>query len=365
CTGRFCSKSHVEKKVMSAKTPARLSARRTIAVASLSIASCAVLSFKAAAQDAFLMPTAMSRDVMPVDFVQKQQIPPLDLAAVQKQDEEDALLGLAPRYAVPHPVEYTPGNSGTWERLDRETLLWRPRVESPGAVSINLGVTRYFMPANGQLFIYSADMVDVIRPFTARDNADHGQLWTPPIPGEELIIELTIPEVEVPQLDLTLGSINVGYREFGVSAANRRARAIRERDGGGIASGSCNVDVVCPEGDDWRNEIAAVGVISTGGSRFCTGFMVNNTAQDRRPLFMTAAHCGINAGNAASLVVFWNYENSWCRPVGSSSSGGSGDGSLSMFQTGSTFRASYGPSDFTLVELSQDPGPSWCVTYAG
>ena len=42
---------------------------------------------------------------------------------------------------------------------------------------------------------------------------------------------------------------------------------------------------------------------------------------------------------------------------GSPASGGPGNGSLTDFQTGSFFRAGYGPSDFTLVELDDDPDP--------
>ncbi|MHC4090279.1 MAG: trypsin-like serine peptidase, partial [Planctomycetota bacterium] len=162
---------------------------------------------------------------------------------------------------------------------------------------------------------------------------------------------MTIRADLVEQLQLALTSINVGYRGFG--------------KGGGNRSGSCNVDVICPEGDDWRLDIPSVGVISTGGSTFCTGFMVNNTANDLTPYFMTAEHCGIHSGNAASLVVYWNYENSWCRPPGSPESGQPGDGSLDQFQTGSFWRSSYDPSDVTLVELDEDPDPLWEVSYAG
>jgi hypothetical protein len=84
--------------------------------------------------------------------------------------------------------------------------------------------------------------------------------------------------------------------------------------------------------------------------------MVNNTAADSTPYFMTANHCGI-AFNAASLVVYWNFETSVC--------GGIPDGLLNQWQTGSYHRASYSPSDFTLVELDQDPDPAWGITFAG
>lgn len=130
-------------------------------------------------------------------------------------------------------------------------------------------------------------------------------------------------------------------------------------------SGSCNVDTICAQGDAWRNEIPSVAVISTGGSRFCTGFMVNNVRQDLTPYFQTAFHCTVTSSNAASLVCFWNYENTTCRTPGSTASGSTGNGSLTQFNTGSTFRAGSSASDFTLVQLSQAPNPLWKVSFAG
>jgi hypothetical protein len=151
-----------------------------------------------------------------------------------------------------------------------------------------------------------------VGPFTAADNEDHGQLWSPILLGDEIIIEASLPSEKAGDLELALTYVNHGYAEFGKPHT--------------ITSGSCNLDVVCPEGDAWRDQIRSVAVISTGGSTFCTGFLVNNTAQDLKGYFMTANHCGINSGNAPSLVTYWNYENSWCRPVGSPASGGPGDG---------------------------------------
>ncbi|HEX6739382.1 MAG TPA: hypothetical protein VF310_13980, partial [Vicinamibacteria bacterium] len=115
----------------------------------------------------------------------------------------------------------------------------------------------------------------------------------------------------------------------------------------------------------YNDQERAVGVISTGGSRFCSGSLVNNTANDARPFFMTANHCGIGAGSAPSLVTFWNYQNSTCRPVGSPESGGPGDGQLTQFNTGSIFRAANAASDFSLVELDDPPLPAANVFLAG
>ena len=281
------------------------------------------------------------------------ELPPIVLESVYKEDVDRQEAGLPPRFALPRDCSLTPQNAGTWETLDPGTLVWRLRIRAMGAVNLNLGFGSFHLPPSATLYVYSSDLVHVVAPFSAADNAPHGELWTPVVNTDDLVVELVVAESEVDDVRLALTRIGQGYRPFGAPGASY------------FGSGSCNYDVICPEGDGWRLEIPSVGVISTGGSTFCTGFMVNNVRNDLRPYFMTAAHCGINGGNAASLVVYWNYENSFCRPAGTPGAGGPGDGSLAEFNSGSFFRAGSSNSDFTLVELDSDPLPSFDVSYAG
>ncbi|MCC6726929.1 MAG: proprotein convertase P-domain-containing protein, partial [Saprospiraceae bacterium] len=65
----------------------------------------------------------------------------------------------------------------------------------------------------------------------------------------------------------------------------------------------------------------------------------------------------ITASEAPSMVAYWNFFNSSCRQPNSPASGGGGNGSLSNFNTGSVLKATYSPSDFTLVQLD-DPIPA-------
>ncbi|MCP5111839.1 MAG: hypothetical protein GY953_13495, partial [bacterium] len=117
-----------------------------------------------------------------------------------------------------------------------------------------------------------------------------------------------------------------------------------------------NIDVICPQAAPYSDQIRAVARYTTG-QFLCTGNLVNNTAGDFRPFFLTAEHCGISAANASSVVVYWNYESPVCGLLGG--------GSLADNQSGATFLASYFPSDFTLVELNQTPSASSNVFYAG
>jgi subtilisin-like proprotein convertase family protein len=296
--------------------------------------------------------TSPSQD-WPLDAIPSIEIQELDWAALFDEDESRSSLDEAPRFAIPNKVLVTPATHGLWERLDARTMRWSLRVGSVNAISLNLGFGAWQLPSSATMNISTTDRLMAIRPFTAADNKDHGQLWTPAIQGDELLIEILVSSSEMQQVNkqIELTSINVGYRGF--------------YEQGGARSGSCNYDVVCEEGNLWWDEIPCVAVISTGGSTFCTGFMVNNTSQDRTPYFMTANHCGVSGSSAPSLVTYWNYQNSYCRVPGSGDSGGAGDGQLNQFNTGATHLSSGSFSDYTLVVMNNSPDDAWEVSYCG
>ena len=286
----------------------------------------------------------------------------LDLLTLQMEDDLRDQQGLAPRYAVPNLVEITAATHGHWEKLDDDFAMWRLRFTCKNAISMNFGFKRWLLPIDSSMMIYNVEGTHRIRPFTIDDYNDSGELWTPAVAGGDVIIEIRCPQnaVTLIQEEIKLTSVNAGYRGF------HEAFGQQPLPGNVPAlSGACNIDVACPESVGWENEIDCVGVISTGGSTFCTGFMVNNTSQDGTPYFMTADHCGIFSGNAPSLVVYWNYENSFCRPPGSAASGGPGDGVLNQFSTGSIYRAGSATSDFTLVELNSPPNATFGVSFCG
>src|SRR5207302_9523542 len=65
----------------------------------------------------------------------------------------------------------------------------------------------------------------------------------------------------------------------------------------------------------------------------------------------------INAGNAGTVVAYWNFQAA----CGNHGVGGS----TAQNQTGSTFRAAKTDVDFCLVELTSLPSSSFNVFYAG
>ncbi|HFA48575.1 MAG TPA: T9SS type A sorting domain-containing protein [Bacteroidetes bacterium] len=290
----------------------------------------------------------------PLSDIPQIKMPAQDNEALLSAEMQRRGPGIAPRFAINIEVDISPKTHGTWETLANGKAVWRLRIFSEGAKSLNLGFTKYVMPRGGSLILYSPDYERVIGPFTPADNEGHEQLWTPVLEGEELVIEVQVPAGNKDLLALQLKYVNHDFMGFSQ-----------------VVSGSCNLDVICGGADGWeivdayRDIIQSVAVISTGGGTFCTGFLVNNARQDCTPYFMTANHCGINNGNAPSLVTFWNFENSTCRQPNSPQSGVAGDGSMNDFNTGAIFRAGWGDSDFTLVELDDPVSETADAFFAG
>jgi len=291
---------------------------------------------------------------LPKEMVPVISVPSLDYVSLFQEDRERERAGQAPQFAVPFEESITPATFGIWQRVDMNTQRWSLRVSCDNALSMNVGFGRYNMPASGSMSITDATGLFEIRAFTADDNKSHGQLWTPVVPGGEALIEITVNNSDRPLVDkgIELTSINPGYRW------------IQDVAGRG-SSESCNIDVVCPEGDPWQNEIPSVGVFTLNGYLTCSGVMMNNTAQDQTPYFLTADHCGVTSSSDSSIVVYWNHQNSYCRTPGSSDSGGNGNGTFNQFTSGSTMRATRSYTDFTLTELSSNPNAAWGITYSG
>jgi len=152
------------------------------------------------------------RNEIPVEAVTTLSLPEIDVQALQEQypnPPKDAPL----RFARSIEVHIDPANHGSWQPAGDALQVWRLKVISPQALSLSLGFTSFNMPAGGCLFVYSPDHNQVLGPYTREDNAEHGQLWTPTVDGEEVIIEISVPKDEVSRMQLVLGVVNQGYKK--------------------------------------------------------------------------------------------------------------------------------------------------------
>ena len=180
-------------------------------------------------------------------LVERKVLPKIDierLVAEDKKRDEDRQHPGPHRFAVTAEVSYTPSNSGVWQTL-ADGRLWRLQIQSPGAKSLNLGITRFEMPEGVKLWVYDPKRKQVEGPYTARHRSRLGSLWTPIIEGDEIVVEVFVPTGSVqPVIEIT--KVNQGYR--GLAGVL------------GMSEGACQIDVICPDGDLWRKQIRAVNV---------------------------------------------------------------------------------------------------------
>ena len=323
---------------------------RIVRIAALTLAVTAVMTAQTTAHAAGSVPRSALPGAKSIDSIQRMVMPDVDVAELLAEDaaKENSGVAAPSRFATAIPVLFATKSAGSWETLDDGSKLWRLRIASPGALSLNLGIEKFDLPAGATFWIHDADGAQVQGPYTAKNRNAAGGLWTAVVLGDELVAELHLPAGS--DGDLEISSVNHGYRFF----AKDTADAADKR-------GTCNINVVCPDGDPWSNQIRSVARITISGMFVCTGQLVNNTAQDDTPYFLTAGHCIEFSSEAPSVVAYWNFQSPQCNDFAG--------GNLSQNQSGSTWVAS-SPlegvgSDFTLVELDQNPDPSWNLFFLG
>ena len=301
--------------------------------------------------------------LMPLARIDLVVMPPVDEEACRREDarEKEAHPDSPLRFAQPIGADFGPDNAGTWEELAAGARLWRLRIVSPGARSLNFGFTRYDLPPGAQLHLFAAmpapDAGDepapsgtfdrsrwhVRGPHTAADRTPGGEFWSAIVPGDDAVLELFVPANAPFEPELRIGWVNHDYLGFGSGDPSKQ--------------GLCNNDVICPEGDPWRAEIRAVGVYTLNGAWTCTGTLLNSHDPARPPLFLTANHCAITTANDGTMVLYWNFESPTCGQLGG--------GSLAQSQNGCLLLAKNATSDFCLVRLEETPDAAFNVYYAG
>ncbi|MDB6031560.1 MAG: lysyl endopeptidase domain protein [Verrucomicrobiales bacterium] len=281
----------------------------------------------------------------PLGQVRQHALPATD---AQLRLQEDKRLPSTPlRFAIAQAVQITLDTHGTWENVPGGRL-WRLRLHSAGATDLNFAFTTFWLPDGATLHINSLEEDYFQGPYTSKDNKANGQLWTPVIPGGSAWIELFVPADVKAQPRVVLTQVNTGYRDM----------FRRGKDAALIAdAGLCENDVVCPAASPWTNEIRSVARYSIAGVGLCSGTLISDAAGDLRNFFLSANHCHVTSNNAASVVVYWNYQSPTC--------GAHSGGSLSQNQIGTIFRAAKADVDFLLLELEDVPDPAFKVFYSG
>lgn len=273
------------------------------------------------------------------------ELPAVDMTALLAEDaHNDASGRKGPfRFGLEHTTDIRMDDAGTWSVLKNGTRVWRVELHCPQALGVGVIFSEYIVPEGAHVFLYNAHG-KVLGGYTAMSNPGHHVLGVQPLPGDRVTVEYQEPTMVAGRGHLIIGTVVHVYR--GAPGL--------DRDFGD--SGACNVNTICPEGDDWRPEIRSVACIIAGGG-YCSGTLLNNCNNDSIPYFLTANHC-LEAPSPPDTWVFrFNWESPVCDPTENAPT----DHTVS----GSTQLVANPGSDMLFLQLNSQPPPEFDVTYSG
>ncbi len=187
---------------------------------------------------------------------------------------------------------------GVWEMARNGTNVWRLKVHVEGAGGINVYFKDFYLKPDDLLFVYP-ESKPANKALTDINNGIF--LTTDVFNTNSIVIEL----------DRMSTSRKLPFSITGIGVIDSNG----ERDFG--ESGFCEIPVNCSEGEEFKKQKDGVAriLVKEGSSLFwCTGSLINNTQNNGKQYFLTANHCGQNAGENDYLQWHFdfNYESPDC-----------------------------------------------------
>ncbi len=187
--------------------------------------------------------------------------------------------------------------------LDGERV-WRLAVTSPGAIAMELLLENVVVPVGATMRMVDRAGAELHPWFPIGQEEGVQESATPLVGGDEWVLEYREPQDAPFQ-----GRFNVPY----LVHAYRDVEAFTES-----REGSCHVNVACaPESNGWAEAIRStvrISVVTSQGSGWCSGTLVNNVRQDCAPYILSAWHCGRLSTTAQfnQYKFYFNFQYATC-----------------------------------------------------
>jgi lysyl endopeptidase len=282
-----------------------------------------------------------------------------NLDAVKAEDSDRAKKGMFYRIGVNVPANIDFYNQGAWYNDENGNLVGQIHLKISGALALNITFDQYTLPEGAEMRLYNPGTNLLIGPYYSDNNIEEGIMSTAMVKGEEMILEVVIPEDAIGDFKLHIKEIGYFYRNIDPFAGTE-ARDF-------LDSESCEVNVACSEGTSYANQKAGVCriLLNDGGWGYCSGSLINNTANDCTPYVLTAEHCGSGATAAEfrTWVYYFKYESATCSNPGVEPISYAITGSVRVASSGTV--SAVQKSDFLLVMLKSRPVVAAAAYYNG
>lgn len=221
------------------------------------------------------------------------------------------------------------------------------QFSSAGAAAVRLRFSVAQLPAGSEVYVFSPSG-EVHGPYRFEHGTRAEGFWTNTVYSPEVFLEVRLPsraDAASPTPRLSVSEIVHIEPAFNPLSENPSLRT---------KSDSCFVDAACittaqfPNVAEASKAVAQLTFVDGGSAYICTGGLLNANPTTFVPYLLTANHCFDNQPAATSLEAVWNYVRASCDGPVPSPAG-------FPRTLGSTLLATGEQSDFTFVQLSQDP----------
>lgn len=294
--------------------------------------------------------------------VQPQVVEPgFDLSTLLKEDSLDAEIGAPLRFGCLIPVAFDLQKDGQTLAADDGLRLLSLSIQAPGAIATMLYYDEFYIPEGGRLFIYNQEKTAVLGAYTHQTNPQGREFATELLPGDAFIVEYVFPkDGKQTEPRIRISDLGYGYNHLDRYRTESRATGFG-------SSQNCEVNVNCPEGDNWQDHKKGVARMSVRiGSfiYFCTGSLVNNTSEELIPYFLSAHHCFYDNSNTqanfSQILFYFHYELAGCDASGTEPKAKTLTGAELLVDIPLA-----GGSDGALLRLSDNVPESYDVFYNG
>jgi hypothetical protein len=210
--------------------------------------------------------------------------------------------------------------------------FWGTKITVGDAHGIRLHLTGVALPPGTRFWSYGTDGKPI--GFGLEVRAPGGDLWTPITFGEIAYLDVEIPSGAEGRFSI-------------LEIAEIRPRAAPMEP-------PCAIDAACvapatfPAIAEARKAVALLHFMVGNEAAWCTGTLLNDTAQDGIPYMLTAHHCISDQPTVSSLHALWDYDAPSC-------GGAVPDLSALESSVGGTLLGTGVASDFCLMQLSSLP----------
>ncbi len=231
--------------------------------------------------------------------------------------------------------------------------VWSAAVKSTGAFGVRLHFDNFDLPAGSELYLFNESGA-VAGPYTKSGPLGTGEFWSHMVRGDLVYLQLRqVGGLEPEKMNKSLFSlVDIGHvaTGFGADRVSTAAKAFCSFNENCIFNAECGSDGAVA---DAKWAVAHMMYVKRPYIYICSGGLLNNTAEDFTPYFLTANHCISRDREAATLEAYFQWwigcdddcPTQWADPVGV------------PVTLGSSVVATNNTGDYTLL-LLDEPAPA-------